>query len=71
MKEMPKLVMASDMADKWNVDRRVINNWTKRDPKFPKPIQVVGGGKYPLYLESDMIEYGIQKGVEKNEKNEI
>lgn len=62
---IPKMVMASDMAERWNVDRRVINNWTRRDPSFPKPIQTVGCGKYPIYLESDMIKYGKLKGVEK------
>lgn len=61
---IPKLVMASDMAEKWGVDRRVVNNWSKRDADFPKPIQMVGGGKYPIYLESDMIEYGASKGLE-------
>lgn len=61
---IPGLVMASDMADKWGVDRRVINNWSKRDPGFPKPVAVVGCGKYPIYLESDMIEYGKGKGHE-------
>lgn len=62
---MKKVVMASDMAKQWGIDRRVINNWTKRDPSFPKPIQIVGGGKYPLYLEEDMIKYGKLKGMEK------
>lgn len=60
---MKKLVMASDMADKWGVDRRVINNWKNRDPEFPKPIQVIGCGKYPIYLEDEMIEYGKRKGI--------
>jgi hypothetical protein len=62
---IPVLVMASDMAIKWGVDRRVVNNWSKRDPGFPKPIQVVGCGKYPLYLESEMNEYYKTKGVGK------
>lgn len=64
-RNIPELVMASDMADRWGVDRRVINNWTRRDPSFPKPIQVVGGGKYPLYILDDMINYGKVKGMEK------
>jgi hypothetical protein len=61
---IPGLVMASDMAEKWGIDRRVINNWSKRDSEFPKPVQVVGCGRYPLYLESDMIDYGKKKGME-------
>lgn len=67
MDKIPKLVMASDMAEKWGVDRRVVNNWSRRDPAFPKPVMIVGNGKYPLYLEEDMIAYGKQKGLEKGD----
>lgn len=67
MKEVPNLVMASDMAARWGVDRRVVNNWTKRDPSFPRPIMIVGCGKYPLYLEAEMIAYAKRKGIERNE----
>ncbi|AYP68775.1 hypothetical protein BpsM61_00001 [Bacillus phage vB_BpsM-61] len=53
-----------------------MNNWTKRDPRFPKPIQVVGGGRYPLYLKSDLDEYAEIKGIRvsaiiMDEENEI
>lgn len=65
--EMPKLVMASDMAKRWGKDRRVINNWKDRDPAFPKPVMVVGCGRYPLYTQDDMIKYGKVKGLENNE----
>lgn len=64
MNKIPKLAMATDMAERWKVDRRVVNNWSRRDPKFPKPVQMVGCGRYPVYLFSDVIKYGKDKGVE-------
>jgi hypothetical protein len=66
--DIENIVMVSDMAKRWGVDRRVINNWISRDPSFPKPFKKVGAGKYPLYHISDMIAYGRLKGLEKEIK---
>lgn len=71
MKDIPKLVMASDMAARWGLDRRVVNNWTKRDPSFPKPVMIVGCGRYPLYLEDDMIAYAERKGITRDGRTRV
>lgn len=61
--KIPKLMLQTDMANRWDVSRKVVNNWTKRDPNFPKPVQIIGQGKYPIYLESDVLKYERLKGL--------
>lgn len=61
--KIPNLMLQTDMANRWGVSRKVVNNWTKRDPNFPKPVQIIGQGKYPIYLETDVLKYERLKGL--------
>lgn len=58
-----KFMAQSDMAKRWGVSRKVVNNWSKRDDRFPKPVQVVACGTMPIYKVKDIEAYEEKKGV--------
>lgn len=60
---LPRLMAKADMGRRWGVKRNVVHNWEMRDKDFPKPVLVVGNGKMPLYLESDVLAYEKEKGI--------
>lgn len=60
---IPKLLAKSDMATRWNVTRQVVNNWSNRHADFPPEIMRVDNGRFPLFLESDIITYEIERKI--------
>lgn len=58
-----KLLTKSDMATRWNVTRQVVNNWESRHSDFPPEVFRVDNGRLPLYVEEDVIEYEVARGL--------
>jgi len=58
----PTLLALKDIAERHGVELRVVDNWKRRHPDFPKPIMTVSGGYIPLYLLEDVERYEERHG---------
>lgn len=57
MSELPRLMSVYDICKRWDdCPKQTVYMHRKRED-FPKPIQTVSGGRFALYLESDIMAY--------------
>ncbi len=58
-KAFPKLLSNGDLRKRWNMDnRQSVHNVIKKN-QFPEPVLIFSNGKFPLYLESEVLIYEI------------
>lgn len=56
---LPKLLSNGDLRQRWHMEnRQSLHNVVKKD-QFPEPVLVFSDGKFPLYLESEVLIYEI------------
>lgn len=56
---LPKLLSHGDLRKRWNMEnRQSVHNVVQKN-NFPKPTLVFSDGKFPLYLESEVLIYEI------------
>ncbi|WP_414840413.1 hypothetical protein [Carnobacterium sp. TMP28] len=56
---LPKLLSNGDLKKRWQMDsRQSVHNVVKK-AQFPEPVLVFSDGKFPLYLESEVLIYEI------------
>lgn len=58
-KNIPSLLSNGDLRKRWQMDnRQSVHNVVKKN-QFPEPALVFSDGKFPLYLESEVLIYEI------------
>lgn len=58
-KNLPSLLSNGDLRKRWQMDnRQSVHNVVKKN-LFPEPALVFSDGKFPLYLESEVLIYEI------------
>lgn len=58
---LPKLLSNGDLRKRWHMEnRQSVHNVVKKN-QFPDPVLVFSEGKFPLYLESEVIIYEINQ----------
>ena len=56
---LPQLLSNGDLRKRWQMDnRQSVHNVVKKN-QFPEPALVFSDGKFPLYLESEVLIYEI------------
>lgn len=56
---LPRLLSNGDLRKRWEMEnRQSVHNVVKKD-HFPEPVLLFSEGKFPLYLESEVIIYEI------------
>ena len=58
-KSLPKLLSHGDLRKRWNMENRQSVHNIVRKNEFPEPILTFSDGKFPLYLETDVLIYEI------------
>jgi hypothetical protein len=58
---LPKLLASKDIQERWQMTRQAIHQKRKKDHNFPAPVMWVAGNKIPLFLESEIIEYELNR----------
>lgn len=58
-KALPKLLSNGDLRKRWNMENRQSVHNIVRKNNFPKPALVFSDGKFPLYLETEVLIYEI------------
>ena len=58
-KSLPKLLSHGDLRKRWNMENRQSVHNIVRKNEFPEPILIFSDGKFPLYLETDVLIYEI------------
>lgn len=58
-KSLPNLLSHGDLKKRWQMDSRQSVHNVVRKAQFPEPILVFSDGKFPLYLESEVLTYEI------------
>lgn len=59
MAEGKHFYIKSELAERWNVPRQTVNNWTVRRKDFPKPHHILGASdkKMPVFHIDDIKAY--------------
>lgn len=56
---LPSLLSNGDLRKRWQMDnRQSVHNVVKKN-QFPEPVLLFSEGKFPLYLESEVLIYEI------------
>ena len=54
---LPPIMGLSDIVRRWTVTRETVRLWMKQDPKFPRPIGSINGGRNRIWLKADIERY--------------
>ncbi|WP_028400315.1 hypothetical protein [Ectobacillus panaciterrae] len=57
MKEPLRILLYSDVVQRWALSYERVQELAEIHSDFPKPAMVLPNGNIPLYLEKDIIEY--------------
>ena len=58
---LPKLSASKDIQKRRRMTRQAVHKKRKTDPNFPSPVMHVVDNKIPLFLESEIIEYEVDR----------
>jgi hypothetical protein len=56
---LPKLLSNGDLRKRWQMESRQSLHTVVKKNQFPEPVLIFSDGKFPLYLESEVLIYEI------------